>query len=88
MSVTLNYYTATRDEAKVILKDKKGKKLAKIRGKIKCQSLSNYPAYVAVDVNGTTEVIEHRKIKPIFYLNDDPAVREELLAGCAGHHAN
>ena len=90
VSVTLNYYTTPLgDDMKFILKDKKGKKLAKIKGKAKClYPLSGYPAYEVVVVNGITEIIEHRKMEPTFYVTDDPAVRKELLAGCSGHHAN
>ena len=84
VSVELNYYTnPLGSDAKLILKDKNGKKLAEMKGKVKCQMLSNHPAYVLVDVNATTEVIEHRKMEAIFYVNDDPAVREELSANRA-----
>jgi hypothetical protein len=83
VSVTLSYYTTPiGSDAKFMLKDRKGKKLAAIKGKMKCQMLSNYPAYAVVAVNGTTEVIKHRKMEPVFYITDDPAVRRELLAGC------
>jgi len=79
----LNYYARLGDDTKVILKDRKGKKLAAMKGKTKCQHpFSGYPSYVVVVVNGKTEIIEHRKMEPIFYINDDPAVRDEYFAGC------
>jgi len=89
----LNYYTKPfGDDAKFILKDRKGKKLAEINGKVKNLyplHLKNppqgfdpgYPAYEVVVVNGITEIMEHRKPEPIFYVTDDPAVRKEILAG-------
>ncbi len=40
-----------------------------------------YPSYEIITVKGVTEVIEHRKMEPIFYLTDDPAVWSELGAG-------
>jgi len=91
VSVTLNYYTKPLgNDAKFILKDKKGKKLARVNGKVKNLyplELKNsppgfdrgYPGYEIVEVNGITEIIEHRKMEPIFYVTDDPAVRKELL---------
>jgi hypothetical protein len=39
-----------------------------------------YPSYEIVSIGGLTEIIEHRKMEPIFYVSDDPAVRTELMA--------
>lgn len=92
VSVTMNYYISpVGRDAKFILKDSKGKKLAVITGKEKGLSpleLRNppqgfdpgYPAYEVIVVGGVTEIIEHRKMEPIFYVNDDPAVRKAALA--------
>jgi hypothetical protein len=35
---------------------------------------SDYPLYEVVVVNGTTELIEHKRMEPIFYVTDDAAV--------------
>ena len=40
-----------------------------------------YPAYEIITVNGITDVIEHRKMEPIFYITDDLAVWKELGVG-------
>jgi hypothetical protein len=40
---------------------------------------AGYPAYEVVSIGGVTEIIEHRKMEPIFYVSDDPAVRAELM---------
>ena len=40
-----------------------------------------YPAYEVITVNGITDIIEHRKMEPIFYVTDDPAVWKELGVG-------
>ena len=40
-----------------------------------------YPNYEVITVNGITEIIEHRKPEPIFYITDDPAVWKELGVG-------
>src|ERR1700676_5544747 len=68
-----------------ILQDTKGRTLKKVDGKVEGSEPfelkhpppgfpPGYPAYEIVTVNGTTEIIEHRKPEPIFYLTDDPAV--------------
>lgn len=88
VSVTLNYYTTPlpgANDAKFILKNRKGKKLAEENGKVKCQypySGGSYPGYNAVVVHGTTEILEFRRMEPIFSVNDDPAIRKEILADC------
>jgi hypothetical protein len=87
VSITLNYYTTLpgANDAKFILKDRKGEKLAEVKGRVKCQypySGSSYPSYDAVVVNGATEILEFKRMEPIFYVNDDPAKRKEILADC------
>jgi len=88
VSVTLNYYTTPlpgANDAKFILKDGKGRKLAELKGKVKCQypySGFSYPHYDAVVVNGTTEILEFRRMEPTFYVNDDAAIRKGILADC------
>ena len=88
VSVTLNLYTTLlpgANDAKFILKNGEGKKLAELNGKVKCQYPYlhwSYPGYEAVVVNGTTEILEFRRMEPIFYVNDDPAIRKEILADC------
>lgn len=37
-----------------------------------------YPSYEIITVKGITEVIEHRRMEPIFYVTDNPAVLAEL----------
>ncbi len=37
-----------------------------------------YPRYKVVRINGVTDVIELRRMEPVFYMTDDPAVWEEL----------
>jgi hypothetical protein len=61
-----------------------------IDGKVVCKypfsltgSKSDYPSYAAVVVNGTTELIEHKRMEPIFYVTDDAAVWKYYSAhGC------
>lgn len=37
-----------------------------------------YPTYAVITVNGITDIIEHRKMEPIFYVTDDPNIWREL----------
>ena len=87
VSVTLNYYTTLpgASDAEFILKNREGGKLVELKGKVKCQypySGLSYPRYDAIVVDGTTEILEFRRLEPIFYVNDDPAIRKEILADC------
>jgi hypothetical protein len=41
-------------------------------------SPKGYPRYKVVTINGVTDIIELRKMEPVFYMTDDPAVWEEL----------
>jgi hypothetical protein len=37
-----------------------------------------YPSDEALSANGITEIVEHRRMEPTFYISDDPAVRKTL----------
>ncbi len=91
VSVTMKYYIkSTGRDATFTLKDlKKNKTLVAVNGTSKGDEpllLKNpragfppgYPAYEIITVNGITEIIEHRRMEPIFYITDDPAVVSEL----------
>ena len=55
--------------------------------KSKRRDASGYPSYEVITVNGVIEIIEHRKLEPIFYITDDLAVLKELGVG-AGSPGN
>jgi hypothetical protein len=91
VSITMSYYTW--GSAGFVLQDAKGQTLEKVDEMVKCQNfhLKNppqgfppgYPSYAVITVKGTTEMIEHRKMEPVFYITDDPAVWKEYRAfGC------
>ncbi len=94
VSITMSYYIEPWGSRAVFtLQDAKGKPFEKVYGKEKCGVFypkdpppgfpPGYPAYQEVTVNGTTELIEHRKMEPVFYITDDPAVWKEYWAtGC------
>lgn len=83
LSVTMNYYVMPwGPDATFVLHDRNGKVLAKVSGKVQgggalgSKGLPQsdglaYPCYEIITVNGTAEVIEHRKMEPTFYITDD-----------------
>ena len=92
VSVTLNLYAPLRGpDAKFVLTDRKGEKLAEVKGNAKELTPSKY--YRIVTEKGITEIIklkpyrEHENMEQngravaLFYVIDDPAVRKELLGG-------
>lgn len=81
VDVRLDY---SLDHAKFTWVDEKGKKLTAITAKCKNRFpiyRSGNLAYEIVTANGVTEIIEHRgNGPPVFFVNDDPVLRKELLA--------
>ena len=93
VSITMSYYVMPWGRsATFILRDMKRKIRTKVNGKMRGGGPNQlkhpppgfppgYPAYEVITVNGITEIIEHRKPEPIFYITDDPAVWKELGVG-------
>jgi hypothetical protein len=81
VSLTLNYYTNPFGaNAKFILKNRRGDVLEKVSGNDEPidGNVSKYPVFVLVKVNGVSEIIEHRKMEPIFYVSDDASIRNKV----------
>jgi hypothetical protein len=90
MTVTMSYYVKpTGRDATFDLYDSKKHKVAQVSGTLSglepkrlrraaSDSPAAYPSYEVVTVNGTVEVVEHRRMEPIFYITDDPAVLRAL----------
>ncbi len=85
IEVYLQYYSSpfNTDNAVLLAKDNNGKTIIKVSGKSEFHSETlkkrnssggynrdSYPHYVIITINGVTEVIEHRKMEPIFYISD------------------
>ena len=93
-SLTMSYYVMPWRRAQFILRDENGHVLKKEDGKMRCSAPfelknppqgfpSGYPAYEAITVRGVTEIIEHKKMEPIFYVTDDTAVWKQYQSiGC------
>lgn len=80
LSVTMDYYSTFNDSKAVFTLRGKGRflNLKKVTAALRNETPKGYPAYVVVTVNGITDVIEHRKMEPIFYVTDDPKIWKEL----------
>jgi hypothetical protein len=93
VSITMSYYVMPWGRSAIfILRDTKRQIRTKIHGKTRGLGPlqlkhpppgfpPGYPSYEVITVNGITEIIEHRKMEPIFYITDDPAVWKELGVG-------
>jgi len=81
--------------AAFILRDAKAQAIEKVWGVVKCKesfqlkSLQQgyppgYPSFEAISVNNVTEIIEHKKMEPLFSITDNPAVWQQYKAiGCS-----
>jgi hypothetical protein len=79
--------------ASITLRDQKGRKIATATGRYKSGelylrttrpgSLPGFPTYSVLQINGQYEVLEQRQRNDILYVTDDPAIRQEILAGRA-----
>jgi hypothetical protein len=91
VSIKMSYFTWP--SAGFVLQDAKGQTLEEVDGRVKCSDFRmknpppefppGYPRYTEIVVKGTSELIEHRKMEPVFYITDDPAVwKEYRTVGC------
>jgi hypothetical protein len=90
VELTMSYYIKPwGDSASFTLQNDKHV-IQHIEGKVLCTrpfslkgSKSDYPSYEPVVIGGRTELIEHKRMEPIFYVTDDAAVWKYYSAnGC------
>lgn len=91
ISVTMNYFIkSTGGSATFVFRDKKHRVLMEVTGtlrgsspmSVKSSSASDnitYPLFEVITAQGATEVIEHRRMEPTFYITDDPGILRALL---------
>ena len=81
----MSYYsTSTGPDVILKLYDSKNRRLAKLSGTMRFPELHlpakqrnsppGYPAYYVITVNGIVDIVEHRRMEPIFFMTDDPDV--------------
>jgi len=84
-----NYVESSGRTAIFTLLDLNGRTLSEVKGTLRGMEplkLRNspggnpegYPSFELVTANGVTEIVEHRRREPIFYINSDPSVLAEL----------
>jgi hypothetical protein len=82
----MSYYVKPEGRVAILVfSDSKGRELAKTVGTLKGleplhlkNSSSNYPSYEVITANGVADIVEHRRMEPIFYLTDDSDVWKEF----------
>ena len=96
VSLKMSYYVKPWGRDATFILRSGGRTLAKVNGKQKGSEplrLKNppqgfphgYPSYEVITVNGITDIIEHKKMEPVFYTTDDAAVWKELLGFTASN---
>jgi hypothetical protein len=95
VSVTMSYLSYPwGSRAGYLMKDNAMHALQRTEGSTGCGQFSlrdpfrdgtplGYPSYTAVTVGGVTEIMEHKKMEPLFSITDDPVVwkRYEVICG-------
>jgi hypothetical protein len=80
----MNYYISPfGDPVNFAMLDPRKQVIAKVSGHLPAErhlaGLTGYPAYEIITINGATEIVEHRRMEPIFYLTDERAVWAALI---------
>jgi hypothetical protein len=86
VSVTMDYYIDSSGRtAKLTLRDSSGRVISKVTGHLRGlepmhmrSQPTGHPSYEVITVGQVTEIIEHRRMEPMFYVTDNPAVLAEL----------
>ena len=88
--VTMDYWIGPSGAtATFVLRDSRGRAFARVVGEVQGKgpvSLKprdptdpiGYPLYEVITVDGVVDVIEHRRMEPVFYVTDDPVVWSKL----------
>ena len=95
LSLSMSYYLTPRGYSALFLSQNAAHQtLKKTSGRLGCPAPfqlkhppagfpQGYPLYQPVTVDGITEMIEHRRMEPVFYVTDDPAPwKQYAMTGC------
>ena len=95
LKLTISYYIRPLGANAVFSLQDKDTVIEKLDAKVICRtpftvpahssgSASGYPLYQAVSVKSVTEIIEHRRMEPVFYVTDNASVWKQYRAsGCS-----
>lgn len=91
VSVTMDYYTYPGERVAVfkLFQNKKLFASKEVSGTLRGShplQLKNpptgfprhYPSYEVITVSGINDIVEHRKMEPVFYMTDDPSIWKEF----------
>jgi hypothetical protein len=80
LTVTMSYYSnLNAPDATFELYDLHKRRLAKVSGTVRNSTPPpRYPSYAVITVNGIVDVVEHRRMEPVFYVTDKPDVWRQL----------
>ena len=90
VTVLLRYYTSPFDVDDTVLILKKGSRtLERVTGRSEHHPKywawaredwpnRSHPSYVNITIEGKTEIIEHKKMEPVFYVSSEEAVKSTL----------
>ena len=84
LTVMMEYYILPAGrEAKFTLLDAGGRELMSKTGKVGGSSPitlgdARYPSYEVISIDGIVDLIEHRKMEPVFYMTDNPDLRKRV----------
>jgi hypothetical protein len=81
LTVTMTHYIPLVGEGTTtfVLRNSRGQVLERADASLESDAEPTpYPRYRIFTVGDKREVIEHRRLEPVFYINDDPQVRSRL----------
>jgi len=89
VTVTMHYYIDSNGRVAILeLRERDGQLIKKITGELVGlqptrvtgnSSSSGYPLFEVLNADGQTEVLEHKKMEPVFYIVEDRKVLTDLL---------
>lgn len=51
-------------------------------------TLDRYPGYTVLNLEGQREVVEHRRMEPVFYVVSEPSLKDAVLTAAAAQRAS
>ena len=90
LDVSLTYYTTGPADITLLdIREGKSKPIIKIKGEYKHHPeywtwaqkdwpKRSQPGYVVITVNSLSEIIEHKKMEPLFYISNEEAVQRTI----------
>jgi hypothetical protein len=100
LDVILTYYTTGPADITLIdIRDGKSKPIIKIKGENihhpeywawaqEDWPNRSHPGFVVINVNGVSEIIEHKKMEPLFYVSNEATVQRTIAGKNSSKHTS